>query len=141
MKERGDYGFNVLFVLFGQKLVEEGFFRSAREYNHIINTKREGKRLKDKTALIIGGSIIIGFTIFGLLLMAALEEFVYSMDEFDVGRDLEYNEDTAYEIIPVGDNNIILFDKDTGSYWTKYVPSGEGPTNWEKGDYPAELDE
>ena len=97
--------------------------------------------MKDKSAFIIGGSIIIGFTIFGLLLMGALEEFVYSMDEYDVGRDKDYDEDTAYEIIPVGDNNLILFDKDTGAYWTKYVPPGEGPTNWEQGEYPAELEE
>ncbi|MCM3034007.1 hypothetical protein SFC55_15065 [Niallia taxi] len=28
-----------------------------------------------------------------------------------------------YEVIPVNDNNILLFNKETGEYWQKFVPS------------------
>ena len=108
---------------------------------------------KNNSAFIIGGSIIIGFTIFGLLLMMALEQSVVLMDDLNVGGGNNRHHEESdngiisvagigdFELIPIGDNNIILFDTVTGEYWTKFVPSDEGPTDWEKGKLPKELEE
>ncbi len=41
-----------------------------------------------------------------------------------------------YEMIPVNENNVMIFNKETGEYWRKYIPSGEGPTNWDIEESP-----
>lgn len=41
-----------------------------------------------------------------------------------------------YELISPNENNIIIFDKQTGESWRKFIPSNEGPTNWEKQKSP-----
>ncbi|WP_034261710.1 hypothetical protein [Bacillus sp. J33] len=47
-------------------------------------------------------------------------------------------EDTyRYELISVNDNNIILFDKQSGVYWQRYISANEGPTDWEKQSSPV----
>ncbi|RIW34290.1 hypothetical protein D3H55_09925 [Bacillus salacetis] len=43
---------------------------------------------------------------------------------------------SRYELVPVNDQNIILFDKQTGEYWRKFIEPNEGPTNWEKQPSP-----
>ena len=47
--------------------------------------------------------------------------------------------ENRYEFIRVNDNNVVLFDKQTGEMWRKFIPSNEGPTNWEKEDLPVEM--
>ncbi|MBK5243090.1 hypothetical protein [Clostridium sp.] len=34
-----------------------------------------------------------------------------------------------YEMINA-DSNIIIFDKETGRYWRKYINTNEGPNEW-----------
>ncbi|WP_232696108.1 hypothetical protein [Brevibacillus daliensis] len=46
------------------------------------------------------------------------------------------NEQFRYEFISPNESNIIIFDKQTGEYWRKYIESNQGPTNWEKGNSP-----
>ncbi|ANU22031.1 hypothetical protein [Planococcus donghaensis] len=46
------------------------------------------------------------------------------------------NEEHRYEFISANENNLIIFDKKTGEYWNKFIPSNEGPMDWEKGDLP-----
>ena len=41
-----------------------------------------------------------------------------------------------YELIPANDNNLIIFDKENGEYWRKFIESNEGPTDWEKQTSP-----
>ncbi|MGM9928132.1 MAG: hypothetical protein ACI35P_09300 [Bacillus sp. (in: firmicutes)] len=83
--------------------------------------------MKDRSAIIIGVSIIIGFTILGACLLAVFEK----------GSDVvTENSEYRYELVPANDNNLIIFDKQSGAYWNKYIPSEEGPTNWEKGVSP-----
>lgn len=81
--------------------------------------------MKNSSSLIIGVAIIIGFTILGLFLMAALED-----DSNGI------NHEERYELVPVNDNNMVIFDKTSGAYWNKFIPSDEGPTDWKKGDSP-----
>ena len=81
--------------------------------------------MKYSSSLIIGVSIIMGFTILGLFLMVALED-----------DSKEVNHEDRYELVPVNENNMMIFDKKSGDYWNKFIPSGEGPTNWEEGDSP-----
>lgn len=84
--------------------------------------------MKNRSSLIMGLAIIIGFTILGLF------QLFISKEE----RDQEgITSENRYDLIPVNENNIIIFDKETGEYWTKFVPSNEGPTTWEKGVSPV----
>ena len=79
--------------------------------------------MKNSSSIIIGLAIIIGFTILGLFQMVISEE-----ESNEVGVSSEYR----YDLVPANDNNIIIFDKQSGEYWNKFIPSDEGPTNWER---------
>ncbi|MFJ7744562.1 hypothetical protein [Peribacillus sp. NPDC097295] len=81
--------------------------------------------MKNISSLIIGVAIIIGFTILGLFLMVALKDNSKGVSHED-----------QYELVPVNDNNMVIFDKKSGDYWNKFIPSDEGPTDWKKGDSP-----
>ncbi|MNE94614.1 hypothetical protein D3C80_1926030 [compost metagenome] len=83
--------------------------------------------MKKSESFIIGIAIIIGFSVLGLFLMTAL-----GMD----GNNNEYR----YEFVPANEHNIIIFDKQTGEYWNKFIPSDAGPTNWESGNSPIKSD-
>ena len=83
--------------------------------------------MKNSSSIIIGLAIIIAFTILGLFQISKSEE---KSDEVDVIG--EYR----YDLVPANENNIIIFDKQSGEYWTKFIRSNEGPSNWEKGDSP-----
>ena len=41
-----------------------------------------------------------------------------------------------YEFISANEQNIIIFDKQSGEYWRKFIEPNEGPTNWEKESSP-----
>lgn len=57
---------------------------------------------------------------------------------FQLGTNLNGGKDmNRYEMIGVNENNLIIFDRKTGEYWRKFIPSNEGPTNWEKEDSPV----
>ncbi|EPD53938.1 hypothetical protein HMPREF1210_00761 [Paenisporosarcina sp. HGH0030] len=40
-------------------------------------------------------------------------------------------EQNRYELISPNDSNIIIFDKQSGEYWRKFIETNEGPTEWE----------
>ena len=63
-------------------------------------------------------SIIIGFTILGA--------FVY----YGLINLKTQQTTTRYQMITHGDT-VVVFDQETGDYWTKYIPQNEGPTDWE----------
>ncbi len=41
-------------------------------------------------------------------------------------------EQFRYELISPNDTNIIIFDKQSGEYWRKFIEPNEGPADWEK---------
>jgi hypothetical protein len=86
--------------------------------------------MKNYSSIIIGLAIIIGFTILGSFLMSA-----FGKESSNVDSNSNNNE-YRYELVPANEHNIIILDKKTGEYWNKFLPSDEGPTNWEKGDSP-----
>ncbi|WP_342541623.1 hypothetical protein MHH33_09810 [Paenisporosarcina sp. FSL H8-0542] len=45
-------------------------------------------------------------------------------------------EQNRYELISPNDSNIIIFDKQSGDYWRKFIETNEGPTEWEKQTSP-----
>ena len=45
-------------------------------------------------------------------------------------------EQFRYELISPNDSNIIIFDKQSGEYWRKFIETNEGPTDWEKQTSP-----
>ncbi|MCD4838649.1 hypothetical protein LRS37_07135 [Neobacillus sedimentimangrovi] len=86
--------------------------------------------MKIHSSIIIGLSIIIGFTILGIFLMVTVDKFITNKGNV--------NNEYKYELVPANENNMIIFDRKTGEYWTKFIPSEEGSTNWEKGDSPLD---
>lgn len=84
--------------------------------------------MKNRSSLIIGLAIIVGFTILGLFILIAFDK--YSSNA------VSNNNENRFELVPANQNNLILFDKKTGEYWNKFIPGTEGPTNWQKGDSP-----
>lgn len=84
--------------------------------------------MKNRSTLIIGFAIIVGFTILGLFILIAFDK-----DSSNTGSNINEN---RFELVPANQNNLILFDKKTGEYWNKFIPSTEGLTNWQKGDSP-----
>lgn len=48
-----------------------------------------------------------------------------------------HSDSMRYEIISHG-ANIVVFDRETGDYWTKYMPLDEGPDDWQKESLPVE---
>ena len=48
------------------------------------------------------------------------------------------DEQNRYEMISPNESNIIIFDKQSGDYWRKFIETGEGPTEWEKQTSPIE---
>lgn len=75
--------------------------------------------MEKKSGIIIGVSIIIGFLILGGAIMYSFKDF----NEKDVVNN-------RYEMISANDSNIIIFDKETGRYWRKFIGLNEGPTEW-----------
>ncbi|KAF0819221.1 hypothetical protein KIS4809_2064 [Bacillus sp. ZZV12-4809] len=82
--------------------------------------------MKNSSSIIIGLAIIRGFTIVGSFQLSAFGKESSSSD----------NNEYRYELVPANEHNIITFDKRTGEYWCKFIPSDEGPADWEKGDSP-----
>lgn len=82
--------------------------------------------------------ISFAFIFFGLCMVfsayyisTALEEIAYNQKS-DTTTVTEITND--WELIVVNENNIILFNSNTGEYWHKFIESNEGPTDWEKGN-------
>jgi len=44
----------------------------------------------------------------------------------------DFNKETRYEFISPNESNIIIFDKQSGTYWRKFIEPNSGPTDWEK---------
>ena len=84
--------------------------------------------MKKASSIIVGLSVIIGFTLLGLFIMIAVDKYSLNL--------ASNNNEYRYELVPANENNIIIFDRKTGEYWNKFIPSNGGPTNWEKGDSP-----
>ncbi|WP_312111131.1 hypothetical protein [Brevibacillus reuszeri] len=95
------------------------------------NIRREGYQpMKSGSLLIIGISILVT-----VLIACSVFWNVNTNALKPVGQTNE----NRYEFIRVNDNNVVLFDKQTGEMWRKFIPSNEGPTNWEKEDLPVEM--
>ena len=85
--------------------------------------------LKEKTTrLSLTGAIVI------LSLVILISAFQISSAIRDASN-IETNvsdEQNRYELISANESNIIIFDKQSGEYWRKFVETNEGPTEWEK---------
>ncbi|QGQ97742.1 hypothetical protein EHS13_24070 [Paenibacillus psychroresistens] len=80
-------------------------------------------------SLIIGFSILLGFAILGLFVMLTFG------GKTSAGVS---NASTTerYEMITVNKNNMIIFDKQSGEFWRKFISDSEGPTEWVKESSP-----
>lgn len=76
--------------------------------------------MEKKSVISIGISIVIGFLILGVAIIYSFKNFA----EKDIVNK------NRYEMISPNDSNIIIFDKETGRYWRKFIEPNEGPTDW-----------
>ncbi|MGI6733256.1 MAG: hypothetical protein ACOX4J_03670 [Anaerovoracaceae bacterium] len=81
-----------------------------------------------KSLVALCSSIVLGFTILGAFIFCGMQAINMQKEEL-IDR---------YQIISHGDN-ILVFDKQTADYWQKYLPQFEGPTEWEKYEFPYEV--
>ena len=65
----------------------------------------------------------------GLCIIVASWSISNSLDKASIGKH-------RYEFISANERNVIIFDKETGSYWHKVIEPSEGPTEWQKQDSP-----
>ncbi len=77
--------------------------------------------MKKSSIFAICLSIIIGFTILGGLVFHGLTNLK--------------TQQARYQMITHGDT-LVIFDQETGDYWTKYIPQNQGPTDWEINKIP-----
>ncbi len=77
-------------------------------------------------------SVSIIFLGFCLLLGAWFISQSFTSEQVDKTKKEEFR----YELISPNDSNIIIFDKQSGEYWRKYIEPNEGPTDWEKQSSP-----
>ncbi|KUP25370.1 hypothetical protein [Paenibacillus sp. DMB5] len=81
-------------------------------------------------SLIIGTSILVGFLILGVFLKL-------TFSEKGSPTTIEASTTGIYEMIAVNKNNIIIFNKQNGEYWRKFISDSEGPTEWTKEPSPV----
>lgn len=83
--------------------------------------------MEKKSALIIGTSILLGSTILA-------GSIFFTFGTYSPGDIVNEN---RYEMISANETNLIIFDKQTGRYWRKFIEPNAGPTEWteEKTDF------
>lgn len=95
-----------------------------------------------KSAFIISGGIIIGFLILGLFINNSINS---TMGNYIKTIEAQNKTETTtenkgrYELIRANDNNILIFDTQTGDYWRKFIKTNEGPTNWQREAKPDNM--
>ncbi|WP_211748690.1 hypothetical protein [Paenibacillus sp. Marseille-Q4541] len=82
-----------------------------------------------KSSLILGISIIIGFLLLGFIQGSFQGKETITNEKGNEPKD-------RYEFVRANDNNVIIFDKQTGQYWRKFIPNSEGPTEWTQENSP-----
>lgn len=87
-----------------------------------------------KSYLILAASILLGFIMLGIILKLPIENLSYNLGNKGYIENL--SELYRYQMISVNDTNIIIFDRETGEYWRKFVPPNEGPTEWTREKIP-----
>jgi hypothetical protein len=85
--------------------------------------------MNKSNSLIIAFSIVVGFVILRGFVKWTFSEKGSSM----IGNSSNVG---VYEMIVANNNNIIIFDKQSGEYWRKFIPESEGPSEWTKEPSP-----
>ncbi|MCA0970234.1 hypothetical protein LCM20_06515 [Halobacillus litoralis] len=93
------------------------------------------KWLPYASLIFLGLSILIGSSI----VASALNQTEEHNAEVS-GNQSEMQESYRYEMFSANDSNLIVFDKETGMYYRKYIPNTEGPTEWTLEINPFESD-
>jgi hypothetical protein len=90
--------------------------------------------LNRSNSIIIGSSIVLGFIILGCFVMLTFggKSSTVATDSGNVGTDA-----SRYEMVTANQNNIIIFDKQSGEYWRKFIDGSAGPTEWTKEPSPV----
>jgi len=96
--------------------------------------------MNNKSALIIGVSIVVGCSVLGFILKSPIDNLSGEINNlnYTLNESVKTESDlNRYQILSASENNIILMDTKTGEYWRKFIKNGEGPTNWAKQSSPV----
>jgi hypothetical protein len=97
--------------------------------------------MNKSNSLIIGFSILLGFTILGYFVLLSFggKSSTGVTSPITGLTGLTGLTGQRYEMITANKNNIIIFDKQSGEYWRKFIPDNEGPTEWVKEPSPVSI--
>jgi hypothetical protein len=93
--------------------------------------------MKNKVLILLSISVLLSSIIISF-------SIVYSMDKVLSNDKILFQTYTSkipkpqFKFIMEG-NKAIIFNENTGEYWEKFIPTREGPTEWEKGDGPIKT--
>jgi len=96
--------------------------------------------MSNKSALIIGVSIVVGCSVLGFMLKSPIDNLSGEINNLNSTLYESVNTESdsnRYQMISASENNIILLDTKTGEYWRKFIKNGQGPTNWAKESSPV----
>lgn len=78
------------------------------------------------------------FSIMFLGVCIVVAAWIMSQGLNEESAPVESDSEHRYELISPNENNLIIFDHETGEYWRTFIEANEGPTNWEKEYSPVE---
>lgn len=78
----------------------------------------------EKKSIVTAISIILGFVILSVSIFFT----------FRAAEKSDLPNMHRYEMISANEANIIIFDKETGRYWRKFISPNEGPSEWTEED-------
>ena len=82
---------------------------------------------------------IMSFSIIFLGICILLGSWFISQSLKPEQVDVTQEEQFRYELISPNDSNLIIFDKESGEYWRKFIEPTDGPIEWEKQTLPVSI--
>ncbi|MGM9985972.1 MAG: hypothetical protein ACI35O_01970 [Bacillaceae bacterium] len=95
------------------------------------------KNMQIFAVLFLGDCILFGFWTIAEAVRSINNQPIVNVSDQPV-MDLLSDEPLRYELVAPNENNIIMYDKQTGEYWRKSIESDGGPTEWQYGKAPVQ---
>lgn len=94
------------------------------------------KNLQSFSTIFLGVCILLGCWFISESINQSQNQPTSSQSK-DVSVDVAKEEPYRYEFISANEQNIIIFDKESGQYWRKSINLDGGPTEWEPQESPV----
>lgn len=114
---------NPLFNKRGQFSARRIKVKCYNEFIIFLKGQHRNKNLMSYSIIFLGLCILVG----SWFILQSIQS-----NQFKTSQ----KEQFRYELISPNDSNIIIFDKQSGDYFSKYIEPNEGPTEWQKQKSP-----